>query len=127
MGKWGGAQARGLVALTLSTYGTTCHLCHHPSADSADHVVPRSAGGRDALANLRPVHWRPCPTCGRRCNQQRGATPLPRHAPAVVADLAFFQPDAAYPSRTNLICECGKDYPCPTIRALDATPTGGES
>ena len=32
---------------------------------------------------------------------------------------------ALYPS---LICECGKDYPCPTIRALDATPeTGGES
>ena len=32
---------------------------------------------------------------------------------------------ALYP---NLICECGKDYPCPTIRALDATPeTGGES
>ena len=24
---------------------------------------------------------------------------------------------ALYPS---LICECGKDYPCPTIRALDA-------
>ena len=32
---------------------------------------------------------------------------------------------ALYP---NPICECGKDYPCPTIRALDATPeTGGES
>lgn len=32
---------------------------------------------------------------------------------------------ALYP---NLICECGKDYPCPTIVALDATPeTGGES
>ena len=28
----------------------------------------------------------------------------------------------------NPICECGKDYPCPTIRALDSTPkTGGES
>ena len=31
---------------------------------------------------------------------------------------------ALYP---NPICECGKDYPCPTRRALDATPTGGES
>ena len=32
---------------------------------------------------------------------------------------------ALYP---NPICECGKDYPCPTIDALDATPeTGGES
>ena len=29
---------------------------------------------------------------------------------------------ALYPS---LICECGKDYPCPTIRALDAA--GGVS
>lgn len=28
---------------------------------------------------------------------------------------------------SNPICECGKDYPCPTIRALDATQTGGES
>lgn len=31
---------------------------------------------------------------------------------------------ALYP---DPICECGKDYPCPTIRALGATPTGGES
>ena len=29
---------------------------------------------------------------------------------------------ALYP---NPICECGKDYPCPTIRALD--PAGGVS
>lgn len=31
---------------------------------SVDHVIPRSLGGRDDLANLRLTHW--------GCNQQRG-------------------------------------------------------
>ena len=34
--------------------------------------------------------------------------------------------EAALARYPNPLCECGKDYPCPTIRALDAT-TGGES
>ncbi|MFW0790092.1 HNH endonuclease [Gordonia sp. CPCC 205333] len=66
--KWGGATAARLVALTLATFGRVCHLCGREGATTADHVIPRSKGGADALFNLRPAH--------RRCNQQRGDMPL---------------------------------------------------
>lgn len=92
MRRWGGRPARRLVELTLETYGTTCRHCHHDGATSADHVVPRSAGGPDTVANLRPIHWHPCPTCGVRCNQQRGTTPLAAPT-ASWTPLAFFQHD----------------------------------
>lgn len=62
--KWGGHAAAQLVKLTLATYGTTCHLCGLDGASTADHIVPRSAGGADSLDNLRPAH--------RKCNMQRG-------------------------------------------------------
>ncbi|MFJ8818196.1 HNH endonuclease [Amycolatopsis thermoflava] len=38
---------------------------NHPLEYTADHVVPRSKGGRPTLENSRPAH--------RRCNSQRGA------------------------------------------------------
>lgn len=41
-----------------------CWLCGKPGADSADHVVPYSAGGSDTKANLRPAHL--------ECNRRRG-------------------------------------------------------
>ncbi|MFR9919935.1 HNH endonuclease [Corynebacterium striatum] len=44
------------MALTLETYGTVCHLCGRDGATTADHVIPRSKGGDDSLANLRPAH-----------------------------------------------------------------------
>jgi 5-methylcytosine-specific restriction endonuclease McrA len=51
-----------------------CWLCGHDGADQADDVVPKASGGRSTLANLRPAHGtEPCPTCGVRCNQRRGA------------------------------------------------------
>lgn len=53
---WGGRYAQRLTALCLATYGTVCHLCRGDGADSADHLQPRSKGGTDALANLRPAH-----------------------------------------------------------------------
>ena len=47
-------------------YGLTCHLCGeaindrltfpHDLSPSADHLVPVSRGGTNALANLRPAH-----------------------------------------------------------------------
>lgn len=47
-----------------------CHLCGHPGADAADHVVPLSRGGADDLSNLRPAHhFEPCPVCGVKCNR----------------------------------------------------------
>ncbi|MFW9180579.1 HNH endonuclease [Corynebacterium striatum] len=68
MRRWGGRRATALVQATLATYGTRCHLCGRDGADSADHVVPRSLGGPDELANLRPAH--------RSCNFRRGNLPL---------------------------------------------------
>ena len=64
MSGWGGRKAQTMRVLTLATYGDTCHLCRRPGADTADHIVPRSAGGGHDLANLRPAH--------ASCNSSRG-------------------------------------------------------
>lgn len=56
--------------------GWVCHLCGggiDPEATdddmpTADHLVPRSAGGGDGLDNLKLAH--------RRCNQERADAPL---------------------------------------------------
>lgn len=61
---WGGRRTYRLAALTLSTYGTICHLCATDGADSPDHVIPRSKGGGNGLDNLRPAHL--------SCNMARG-------------------------------------------------------
>lgn len=62
--KWGGRKAVRLTALTIATYGDVCHICHNAGANSADHILPRSLGGSDDIANLRPAH--------ARCNSARG-------------------------------------------------------
>lgn len=66
---------RMLVRWTLRSQGTVCHLCGHGGADSADHVIPRSEDPEKTYdaANLRPVHHKPCPACGIRCNMVRGS------------------------------------------------------
>lgn len=64
MRRWGGRPAQRMVALTLATYGRTCHLCGLLGATTADHLLPRSKGGTDVLANLRPAH--------HSCNSRRG-------------------------------------------------------
>lgn len=83
-GGWGGRRAQRLVALALTTYGTTCHLCGRPGADSADHLIPRSHGGPDDLTNLRPAH--------RSCNYSRGNQSLAswrrKHSTAPASDLS---------------------------------------
>ena len=62
-----------------------CAICRDPMgrADdqddgrvTLDHIVPRSAGGRDSFNNVQAVHY--------RCNQAKGATLAtkdPRHDP----------------------------------------------
>lgn len=78
--KWSGRSAQRMVALVLATYGTTCHLCGRPGADTADHVVAQVHGGEHSLDNLRPAHG--------PCNYSRGSMSLaewfdrhPLHAP----------------------------------------------
>jgi hypothetical protein len=87
---YGGRAAQAWVRLVLSTYGDTCHLCHHRGADSGDHLQPR-ADRPDLMyvvSNGRPVHHKACPTCGVRCNIRRKAKPL--SAAPIRDSLAFF-------------------------------------
>lgn len=81
---WGGRAATENVALVLATYGTVCHLCGQPGATTADHLIPRSLGGDNSLANQRPAH--------HACNSSRGAMPLAewfkRHPLPVAGDRA---------------------------------------
>lgn len=73
-----GREIRKLRQLIIDTYGYECHLCHelidlsisgtHPKGFTIDHVLPRSRGGSNDLANLRPAH--------RQCNSERGANYL---------------------------------------------------
>jgi 5-methylcytosine-specific restriction endonuclease McrA len=59
-----------VTAEVLEVWGGNCHLCGRDGADTADHIVPRSAGGPHTLDNLRPAH--------QACNQARGDMPLAR-------------------------------------------------
>lgn len=60
-------------------FGDICHLCGHAGATDADHIVP-VAVDRDqpvSAQDMRPAHGvGGCPTCGRKCNQSRGARPV---------------------------------------------------
>lgn len=50
-----------------------CHICGHPEAEAVDHVISLHRGGSDDdPANLAPAHHKPCPTCGRPCNLEKG-------------------------------------------------------
>jgi 5-methylcytosine-specific restriction endonuclease McrA len=68
MRPWKGRYSQQWAAATLAAYGTTCHLCRRPGADTADHLTPRARGGLDTLANLRPAH--------HGCNSKRGVMSL---------------------------------------------------
>lgn len=71
----GGRPWRRARAQVLAS-STQCWICGHDGSDSVDHVTPLALGGEALdLDNLAPAHHRPCPTCGRRCNQARGARP----------------------------------------------------
>ena len=52
--------------------GGICHLCGQPGADSADHLIPYSQGGTDAMDNLAAVHHDTPP----KCNRLRGDRPI---------------------------------------------------
>ena len=54
-----------------------CHICGHPGADTADHIVPIDAGGDSSVDNLRPAH--------RKCNSRLGAEYKAKKQAAVIA------------------------------------------
>lgn len=54
-----------------------CAVCGHLGATTADHDIPLSRGGSNALENLVPAHGVDgCETCGRKCNQEKGERTL---------------------------------------------------
>lgn len=55
-----------------------CHICGHPAADTVDHLTPVSKGtvAPDDTDNWAPAHGvKGCPTCGRKCNSEKGDRP----------------------------------------------------
>ncbi|MFF0598072.1 HNH endonuclease [Streptomyces antibioticus] len=51
-----------------------CIMCGHAASDAVDHIVPVARGGaRRDPGNLAPIHGVDgCPTCGRKCNNDKG-------------------------------------------------------
>ena len=55
-----------------------CILCGHTGSQAVDHIVPVKRGGtRNDPDNLAPIHGvTGCPTCGRKCNNDKSDKPL---------------------------------------------------
>lgn len=73
----GGTTANGdrikvFFAAMARFYGTTCHLCGGPGANTIDHLIPTSVRPdlRWEMSNVRPAH--------HRCNSLRKDAPLTR-------------------------------------------------
>lgn len=74
----------------FAAYGTICHLCGHPGATEADHLVPISIDESQPVdyRGMRPAHGiAGCPHCPlvdgkrRKCNQARGNGTRPTFTP----------------------------------------------
>lgn len=62
-------------------WGTTCHLCGHGEAHTADHLIPLSVWSNQPYDPYlsRPAHGVDgCPTCYVKCNSSRGNKELAR-------------------------------------------------
>lgn len=55
-----------------------CIICGHGGSDAADHIQPVSKGGAELDPdNLAPIHGvNGCPTCLRKCNNEKSNRPL---------------------------------------------------
>ena len=69
--------------------GDVCYICGHAGSDSIDHVLPLGPVKDDQAElarrdtdpdNLRPAHFKPCPTCGAECNRAKSTK---THAPII--------------------------------------------
>lgn len=81
-----GSRYRRARAEMFATYGTVCVHCGHGDATDADHMVPISVDPAQPVEadGMRPSHGVDgCPTCGRKCNQERGSNPAPLFRPAI--------------------------------------------
>lgn len=69
---------RKIRAATLAD-STICIVCGHSGADTADHIQARSTHPElaETRSNTAPIHGVDgCPTCLRKCNNEKGARPL---------------------------------------------------
>jgi 5-methylcytosine-specific restriction protein A len=55
-----GSRQQKRARYVLDKHDTICHVCGHPGADEADHVIPLAEDGPDTTANMRPIHSEPC-------------------------------------------------------------------
>lgn len=69
--KYAGRKVTNFNRMVLETYGTVCHICGKPGADTADHILPKALYPELMweIDNARPAH--------RKCNSSRGTNPLP--------------------------------------------------
>lgn len=74
MSKWGGRKVAKLLAITLATKGTTCHLCGEPGANSPDHDPPRVELLRAGVPD--PDHPRYLFPAHYQCNVTRNKRPI---------------------------------------------------
>jgi 5-methylcytosine-specific restriction endonuclease McrA len=67
---WSGYAVTQAKKQVMAMYGTTCHLCGRPGANTVDHLIPRSIRPdlMFDLENMRPAHL--------SCNSGRKTRPL---------------------------------------------------
>lgn len=81
----------------LLAHSDVCIMCGHGGSDAADHVIPVARGGaRLDPGNLAPIHGTDgCPTCGRKCNNEKGDKLLSEVKRLVTSVDWYAGPDAA--------------------------------
>lgn len=89
----GGRPQQRAKARMHEMYGYVCHLCGHDGAGEADHLISLKDWPDQPVDPTlwRPAHGAnyPCPTCGRKCNQERGTKPLSEMTPPLKTSRAW--------------------------------------